>query len=468
MVAAASPEQVFALDSIDHYSAPIFARDISFPITNLRAFRPKNQVAEKMPIFMGWWNDATKAPSIQDQHIDINVSAIADDCDAAEVSSSAETCEYIAPAMKKVKLKTKVMDIDDIMQSMLGVRQRNIDPDTLGNQVWDANGNFKAGNPYHQHLLKKALADLKHSMEFIFTTYSQTGDAANILQADGLYTQLDGGWTVGDTDCGDKFNLAQNINWFWLTDAAATDANDTSGVSGPDATVLAGKTVTIHGDTRDVPEGLNFAEFLDEFWIEYIETTHTHPYGEVDWEMHVKYGEKRRMRETVTCMQPCGNDSNFDSDVRRRWKDYDKKDIMVLEPSGYEFAMCQNPELADGVAYFGPRSIGGEYTYGLFFQAVNQYYVDSLRGHDMYGTQEGMPDGKDPFIWQDETLIKTQFENSAFRFNLTEPSPFCIQGWAQFKYGVLVSQRHLWLKVIGMSANRTFITDPGTSVSVTT
>lgn len=460
--------QVFALDGVDHYSAPILARDISFAITNIRSFRPQNQVAEKMPVYMGWWNEGTVTPSIKEQSIDIDLTTITDDCDAAEVSSTATTCDYIAPGMAIVNLKTKPLKIHDIMKSMVGVRQRNIDPTTLGQQVWDANGNFKIGNPYGQHLWKKTLADLKHSMEVFFTTHAQTGDeSAHPFYVDGLYTQLDGGWLAGSVDCGQEFNIAQNINWYWLTDAAAVDANDVSGFSGPDATVLPGKTVTIHGVTHDVREGINFAEFLDEYWIEYIHVNHTSPYGEVNWEMHIKYGEKRRMRETVTCMQPCGNDSNFDSGVRSRWKDYEKRDIMTLEPSGYEFAMCQNPELADGVAYFGPRSIGGEYTYGLFFQAINQYYVDSLRGHNMYATSEGLPSETDPFVWEDESLIKTQFEGAAFRFNVTEPSPYCIQGWAQFQYGVLVSQRHLWLKVSGLSAQATFITDPGTSLTVT-
>ena len=352
MVAPASNAQIFALDGVDVLSAAILGRDVSFPITNFRLHRPKNQVAETMPVALAWWNDNTEAPSIVNQAIQIDTTTIADACDAATVYASASSCSFVAPNQKHVSLETPVIEIKEIMKSAVGVNQRNVDLTVLGNQVWDSNGNFIPGTPYSENAFRSAVSALKHAQKFVFSTYSQTGDAANTLQVDGLYTQLDGGWTDGDTGCGDEFNIAQSINWKYLV-TEGVEASAATGFASPEAVTVTGKTLTIHGNSVSVPAGLNFAEFLDEIWIEYIMVNHLSGYADnVDWEMHVRYGEKRRIASTVTCMQPCSNDSNYDPEVRQRWKDFANSDIMVLQPSGEEFALRQKPGTGTGCQLF--------------------------------------------------------------------------------------------------------------------
>ena len=95
--------------------------------------------------------------------------------------------------------------------------------------------------------------------------------------------------------------------------------------------------------------------------------------------------------------------------------------------------------------------------------------MNALMNEELYGMRPGNPSGEDEMtVWQDEEFVMNNMENATFIYDVTKVSPQCVQATTQFKYGVLASQRHLWLKVTNMSAEASFVNDPGTSVSVVT
>lgn len=464
MATPADISTVFGIDDASIYSAPVLMRDVSFPITNNKSYQPLNEVAQNMPVFMGRWEDGMTAPTMVSQEIEVDRSVEIDDCDFPVVRSSVTTCDMIAPSMKHFGRKTDVLKIVDLVKPISSlVRQRNIAPDALGQMIFDANGNFKVGVPYAQDVFQHAIAAINIAMMHTWTKYSQVGDAANPDEVDGLYTQLNDGWANGDEACDASINVAQTINWYYLTDATASGV-DVTGFSSPDATTVANRQINIHGVNVSIPPGLNFAQFLEEFWVDYITNLYTDKFGEVMWEMHLGVGEKYTIRNMVTCMQPCDNDSNFDSDVRTRWQNFHASNRMRLEPSGKEFVLQQSTELDPGVMYFGPRSIGGNYTYGLFFSAINQVYAQAILNHELYGQQAGTLEAKNPLIWKDQTFIENNFEQMACRFNWEKIKHQCFEASVQMEYGFLATARHLWLKVTGMSAQRTLITVPADTV----
>lgn len=462
MVAPAAPEAIFAVDGVNAWSAPVFYRDCSAPITQLKQWQPDNQVAKNFPVFLGWWPNNRVAPSITKQEIQIDISGLATECDAAVVTASASSCEFIMPNMKEVKLESPMLNLMEMLEPICA--QRNILPQTMAGMIFNADGSVKEGTYYSQNIVNAALHAQRIAAQWVFTKYAQIGDSAEVFQVDGLYTQLENGWTAGDIDCGDEFNVAQSINWFYLTDEAAVASS--VGSSSPDAVTVTGKTVTLHGVSYDVPAGLNLAQFLDRFWFRYIHQGFTYPYGEVMWEMHTHSGEDYCLRESIACIQPCGNDSNFDKEVRQRWVDVHNTDIMTLKPSGQSFALLQSPEVDSGTYWLGPRSIGGTPTYGLAFQPLAPYWTQLGEAtRQLYGQQFGQWEAEDMLIWEDQTFIQQNFDDIAFLTDVYKQSMSCLKAGMMFKYGVVASARHLWLKITGLGCS-TIISTPDDSVVI--
>lgn len=459
---------IATIDGVNVWGAGILSRNASFPITNLRTFRPHNDVQADMPVFVGWYEDGMKAPVIINQNVTIDTTTLTDECGSATVSMAASSCDFIAPNMKYVPLKTEQLNANDLLRPI--ARQRRVAPEALHNLVWDSSGNFIEGTPYRQNVLRTAGKTLEQANKYLYTNNATQGDAANALECDGLYQQLDNGWTAGDEDCGDEHNIAQVINWYYLT-TEGVEATAT-GFNSPDAVTVTGKTIDFHGrEDVPVPAGINFAEFLDELWIEYLEVNHLEPYGEPTWEAHIPLGEKRSWQNMITCLQPCDRDSSNDDDVRNRWEANANRTMLELKPSGKEFTMRCNPDLDEGTVYFGPRTLGGVPTYGAFFKPLNPYWQQLGAEMQMaYGQMDGVINHDDMLLWDDQTYVEQNFETLAFKtsFRFDAGSQNCFRLYTQFQMGVLVALRHMWLKVTGMSAQRTLLTDPGSSVTVVT
>lgn len=450
MVTPASPTAIFAVDGVDAWSAPVFYRDCAAPITNMRGWQPDNQVAANMPVVLAWWPDDMVAPAITKQEVQIDISGLATECDAAVVTASASSCDFIVPNMKEVKLESPTLNLMEMLKPIC--RQRGIMPERMAGMIFNADGSVIEGAPYAQNIVNAALHAQRIAAQWVFTKYSQIGDSAETFQVDGLYTQLESGWTAGDEDCGDAYNVAQSINWYYLTEESALASS--VGSSSPDALTVAGKTVNLHGVSYDVPVGLNLAQLLDRLWFRYIHQGFTYPFGEVMWEMHSRSGEDYCLRESIACIQPCGNDSNFDKDVRQRWQDVHTTDIMKLMPSGQTFALVQSTEVDSGTYWLGPRSIGGTPTYMLAFQPLAPYYqqlgeIQRLQ----YGQQFGQWQAEDKLIWEDQTYIQQKFDDIAFLTDVHKESMSCLKAGMMFKYGFIASARHLWLKITGIGCD---------------
>lgn len=453
---------IFAIDGVDAWSAPVFYRDCAAPITNMRGFQPMNQVAKNIPVVLGWWPDDMVAPAITKQEIQIDVTGIAGSCDAAVVTASASSCDFIVPNMKQVNLISPTLNLMEMLQPICN--QRKVSHATMAGMIFDANGKLIQGTEYRQNIVNTALHAQRQAAQWVFTKYSQIGDSANVLEVDGLYTQLENGWTAGDVDCGDEYNIAQSINWYYLTTESV--AASAEGFSSPDAVTLSGKTISLHGVSIDVEAGLNLAQFLERFWFDYIETQFTAPYGAVDWEMHIRSGETYCIRDTVTCMQPCGNDSNYDREVRERWSNFHTTDVMQLMPGKQTFALLQSPEVESGVYWLGPRAIGGTPTYMLAFQPLAPYWAqlgDVTR--QLYGQKFGQWQAQDMLIWKDQSFVQQNFDSIAFLTDVRKTSMACLDAGMMFKYGFIASARHLWLKISGVGCS-TWINPPDDSVVV--
>ncbi len=455
-------ESIFAIDGVDAWSAPVFYRDCAAPITNLRRWQPNNQVAKNFPVVLAWWANNKIAPSITKQDIQIDITTLASACDAAVVTASASSCDFIMPNMKQVNLTTPTINLMEMLEPFCN--QRNVAPTVMAGMIFNADGTVIEGTYYEQNVLDTALHAQREAAKYIFTKYAQIGDASEAIQVDGFYTQLENGWEAGDVDCGDEFNIAQSINWYYLTEESAVASS--VGSSSPDALTVTGKTVTLHGVSYDVPAGLNLAQLLERFWFRYIEEGFTSRYGDVQWEMHIRSGEDYCIRDTITCMQPCGNDSNYDAEVRQRWVNLHTTDVMKLMPGGQTFGLVQSPEVDSGTYWLGPREIGGKLTYMLAFMPLAPYWAKLGEAtRKLYGQQFGQWEAQDMLIWEDQDFIQQNFDSIAFLTDVRKTSMSCLDAGMMFKYGVLVSARHLWLKITGVGCE-TWVSVPDDSIRV--
>jgi hypothetical protein len=364
--------------------------------------------------------------------------------------------------MKQVNLITPTINLMEMLQPICN--QRRVLPTTMAGMIFNDDGSVKEGAPYRQNVLDTALHAQRIAAQWVFTKYSQSGDSAEVLEVDGLYTQLENGWAAGDEDCGDEYNSAQSINWYYLTEESAVASS--VGSSSPDALTVADKTVTLHGVEYDVPAGLNLAQFLERFWFRYIDQAFTYRYGEVLWEMHVRNGEDYCLRDSIACMQPCSNDSNYDAEVRQRWINIHTTNIMKLNPGGQTFGLVQSPEVESGTMWLGPREIGGEATYMLAFQPLAPYWTQLGEAtRQLYGQKFGQWQAEDMLIWEDQDFIKQNFDSIAFLTDVRKTSMSCLDAGMMFKYGVLVSARHLWLKITGVGCV-SWVVQPTDSVRI--
>ncbi|GEM_PF-4055308 len=437
---------VLSLDTVQLTDADVLYRDVHFPISDLRRYSPADAVMDNFPVYLGRWENGTTVPAIKTQTIGIDTTMIVDECDVAEVDSAMTSCDFIAPNQKKIKMGTKTLELTSLIP--LFAKQRNLTTAQLGNLLTPSNGRMviDAGNPY-------AINFMRFAMAAVYMAYSQTlsysalrGDYANQFQVDGFYTQLDDGWADGDVACGDENNIAQTINW------AVLCGKDANAVAGPDEVTVAGQTVTLWGETYDVPADLNFAEFLEELWIIKVEQNYVS--GGVDvWEMHIEHGKGRGFLKTAACMQPCNLNGEFDQTLRERYRRLVNGQVGELYPSNQTFALLESQHVGANTLYFGPRQIAGRPTYGLAFWDMNDYF-NSLGA---IGTtpvrQYGMPES-DTLLAETHSTIRNNFESVALQqfFTTVGDAQDCAKGTIMAYYGVLATARHLWLKVTNISS----------------
>lgn len=443
---------IVTLDSVDIRSAPVLARDCSFPITDLLGNIPRDQVFDYTPIFYGGWEDGTIAPAFRSVSYAVDATTNAsNDCRAPIVSYAINTCELEAPNMKEISFETPTIKIRDLMAKFC--RARGIAPGRFS--PFDANGNIVASNPMALDFEKYALQGIYDVLGQQFIKSAMIGDASNTNEFDGLYNQLENGWAPhGTTPCPNGLNKATVIDWGALCGKAANVP------AYPDDVVVAGKTISVWGTTFDLPAGINLAQFINDFWIDKVNTEFADRHGGITmWEAHVGWGKARTFLNTAACMRPCDGRDN-DPDMRDRLAQFRRTNIAQLYPSGVSFPMLQSRFVENNSMWFGPRELGGQLMKGIFVDDVSSY----LAGQPM------RPYGEFTYSGGDFSLLnvdewRNEFEGRALYWDLTKETAKCFRGMVLTYAGQLVMGRHLWLKVKNV-ASPTLLNVTGPSITI--
>ena len=427
---------VIDVGGVDIRSAAILQRECSFPITNLGRRCKRDQVFQAMPIWFGGWEDGVKAPAITGTNYTVDTTnSVGNACKSPVVRASLEACELLAPNMRCIKLSTDVLMWKDLLTRYC--RQRSLARN--GVRIFDNNGNLDFGQPYTLDILKMALAAVWDVLGMTLVDSALAGDAGSLNQFDGLYNQLENGWQPADANpCPDEFNMEQVIDWNALTGGLV------GGTASPDKCTVAGKTVTIWGEIFDVPEGINLAEFIDDLWIEKIDAEGICK-GSVDqWEIHTAWGQAKCLQNTTACMKPCSS-CDDDPEARARLADFRRNSIVEFYPSGTMVPVMQSRSMPANTIRFGPRTIDGEYTYGLFIDDIDKY-LSMLPTNPFNRFTLSQTDVMEhSFLCREDW--RAEIEERGIYWNLHPTSSTCVEGEVQLCAGVLATSRHLWLRV---------------------
>lgn len=428
------------IDGVDIRSAAILNRDCATPITNLRRRCAKDMAFQHFPIWYGGWDSGVKMPAITGITYTVDTTTSkADACKAPIVRANLSGCELLLPNMKCIKLSTDVLQWHDLVNRYCS--QRAIS--RHGVRIFDPAGRLDFNQPHTLNILKMAMAAVWDVMALTLVKGALCGDYAELNEFDGLYTQLANGWQQSTSDpCPNVLNKEQVIDWNALTGGSP------GGAASPDKCTVAGKTITIWGETFEVPEGINLAEFLDDLWIEKI-TADGMCDGMIDmWEMHVYPGQMKCIQNTVTCMKPCTNCFD-DPDARARLADFRANQIIELYPSKIQVPMVQSRCMPKNTIRFGPRMIDGDYTYGLVLDDLDSHL--SMLPTNPWNRLETtrMDLQEESFLCADDW--REDIEGRAMFWDLFPVSSTCVQGTMQMCAGVLATERHLWLRVDNVS-----------------
>jgi len=448
---------IIDINGVDVRSAECFMPDCYFPITDMTKRCPPDEVVNNFPILLGHWANNTKAPALLSSDLEIDMSGVQDECcDTGKVRRKTTMGEVYAPNMKEVALGTDDIKICDLLDPFCEARR--IKPDGLC--IFERDGSIAVGEPYALDFYRMAISDVSEAMMRLLTRSALVGDSANDFQVDGLYTQIDNGWTaVTGPGCGpipDELNMGTTINW--------TDMTEDCGLSqegrcaGPDSRTKGG-VITIWGEECEVPAGLTFAQFLEEIWIDKVGATWTDARGGVDaWEMHIPHGKSICLLNNAECMGVCNScgSGNCDSGYTIN-REYDaimasiaekrRSKILQLKPSNRLIPLMETRFIPDNTIRLGPRSIGGRPTYGMFFRNI----ADVINGLPVtYGTSFGTQEYENFLAPEVRNMLRKSFESQAFYSGVTRTSLRCFKAEMMAQFGVLACWRHAWLKVEGI------------------
>ena len=449
------------LDGVQIESAGVMNRDCSFAINDMRPFAPNDDVVRNFPIAIASWEDSTIAPAINSETIVIDHTAQSDDCDSPTVSTNLGSCYVTAPNMAEYDLSTAIMELLKLIPEFC--KQRNIVPNQQLRSLLNSNGSINMGNPYASHYMRWAYSGIAKALHLWVTDDAVAGDSA-LAQSrmDGLYTQIDAGWddAGGGDACTDALNVGQTINW---GDLCGTPG----GPQSPDSTTVAGKTVTLWGASYDVPVGMNLAELLDWMWFTKVRRNFTSLYGDVLFEAHMPFGAADTLAQTVACIQPCSVSGDFDLALRERLEGFIRNRLVRFHPHGEVMPLMESRYIAANTMRIGPRTIGGNPTYGLFFKNMNQYWNELYPFGETYGGGFGL-NINEPLLSQvQSTLAIEALDELAFHYDFNKISHKCVTYSALAKVGVLAVSRHLWLNITHV-AYQTWVTTPTHILSHTT
>jgi hypothetical protein len=453
---------VVTLDGVQIESAPVLNRDCSFPIMDGRRYAPHDDVVNNMPVLIGSWENGATVPAITSQAVELDFTDATGECNSPVVMATMQTCRLLAPAMAEFDAKSPVLKYIDLIDEFC--KQRGLVKNEQLRSLIDADGMPREGSPYYANYARFAWSNVAWALWAWLTRSAMIGDeAVGQDRIDGLYTQLTQGWAESADPCGNALNIRQTLDWGALTTASAGPYSAKS----PDDVTVASKTVTFFGVTHDVPVGMNLAQFLEDMYFPLVES-YTDQYGDVMWEMHVPTGKARCFLNTAACMQPCDKTNEYDPDARERFARLRNTKIAQLYPSGRMFPMMETRYVTGNTMWLGPREIGGNPTYALFFKNLNQYWGDLGLLGNTYGQGSGTA-WDEPMISQQTTdYVNQQLNDVAFHYDVSKVpnSHKCVQYGAFAKAGVLAVSRHLWLQISNIAC-ATFVTNPASELTIT-
>ncbi|MBK8035305.1 MAG: hypothetical protein IPK17_38535 [Chloroflexi bacterium] len=432
-------------------SAPILFQTCRFPIMDLRRYRQPDEVVQNMPTFVGNWADGTIAPAIDSQVINVDTTTnAADACRFPIVSVALGGCNWIAPYMKVIGLESEQINWAQLVTAYCTVA--NLQLDRLG-QIFNADGTLVAGNPYTLNIVRFATALLRETLGLTFTHSALLGDYSNVNQFDGLYNQIDNGWVNGSDACDSTLNAGNAVNWDTLT------GGDGSGTASPDDVTVA-TTVTLWGQSFDVPAGWTLADFL----AMYAEAAQAN-YGrgqQVAWEMHAPSGWRMAVLKALSCIQLCNASTFMSDDLIARYERLVSGKIAELFGYGLTFPVLETAYTGANTLRFGPRELGGVPTYGLVLDnIVNVLRALNPLGQALYGSGQGrMPGDTEPLLGMTREKIVNRFEASTIHWDFSKVSPICVRASIMLKAGMLATDRHLWLKITNVGVNNLRLTSP--------
>lgn len=445
---------IVTVDSVALTSAGMLNRDCAFPITMMHKKMPNDEVLRNMPVFIGHVEDGTNQPVLYDQALDIDVTGVSGACDVAVVSGSHSECGFTVPQMRKVKLKSPTLVVDELVPKFC--RSRNMSTKELG-VIFNPDGSIDEGNPYAIDFARYVYAMVGKAWIAHVSNKAMTGDYADTdgLGFDGLYTQLGSGWDNGSDACPAWMNTAITFNWDTLTGGAGT------GNAAPTAETVAGQTISLWGNNVSVPVGMNLAELLDEVifpaieahWIPTYMNEGSDPTApDVTWEMHVQSGGARCIINTASCFQPCNLDGDFDQTLRERVKRLRNQYLLEFYPSGRQMPVMQSPKVTANELWVGPREIGGNPTYGLIFRDMDEMFTQ-LGLIEGYGQQRGELMMDEPLLADNEVYTQIPFESRVIQHDVTKPSIDCREYAIMGVVGVVASARHLWTNITNVACD---------------
>lgn len=426
-------------------TAPVLFQTCRFPIMDLRRYRVPDEVVQNMETYIGGWAPGTIAPAIETQVMNIDtVTNTADACRFPIVAFNLTTCSWIAPNQKVVGLESEEINWLELVTRYCTVT--NISPDRLG-QIFNADGTLVVGNPYTLNLVRAAAAEVRQGVALSVTQAAMVGDESNTNQFDGLYTQIDNGWQDGSPACDDTLNVGNEINWDLLT------GGDGLGNASPDAVTVAG-TVTLWGQSFDIPAGWTLADFLA-----YFAQSAQANYGrgeEIEWEMHAPSGWRMAVLKALSCIKLCNVVDTFMTDaVLARYQRLVSGKIAELFGYGLTFPIFETYYAGANSLRFGPRALGGIPTYGLVFENI----VNVLRqlnplGQALYGSGAGqLPGDPEPLLAMTREQIVNRFEALSLHWDFLKVSATCVRPSLMVKPGLLATDRHLWVKITNVGVN---------------
>lgn len=438
-------DSLVKIDGLTIDSNPVFATDCSFPITDFANCCERDDVIDNLPIHIGHWPRNTKAPAISKREIKVKAPvASKDDClpGFPVVSVDLESCELIAPNMVDVGAKTGDLKYTDLLDEFCYRRR------VLPNQicVFDQNGNLNPGSPIDNAFILDAMSVVFQATAREISRVALVGDDANTNyffqpnEFNGFYTQLKGGWDTGATACPATYNTCTTIDWQDLTGSA--------GNAKPDDRTVAGKKVTIFGTTYNVPVGLNLPDFLDTLWIDKIEQTLDCVGGVTAWEMHAPLGFRACYLRAEACMKPCSTCFDMIDDRIRRLYQASISNKFATLLTGRSFPILESRHVADNELWFGPRTVGGRPTYGLFFDSMDRYFG---RQPQLLNSQEagygnaGQTVSPNTLAKIPSTELEQKIESIATYWNLHRKG-ICINGFQMMRVGMLTCSRNSWVR----------------------